>query len=179
MQTYLYFSFLTSSFIFPVGLAWCWNDGWLQNMNFKDSGGASIVHILGGLSGFMGTFLLGPRIGRFTPDTKLTYILDDELLNAGPFRRKREESPDTVYSESEKDLTETTSFIRKKQKSVTTHSNPVTEIDKSLLQNVKRHQIRSSTQNSEYSSQISNHSKRGSSVEGNLACERKRGKKRT
>ena len=28
-DTYIFFSFVTSGFIFPVGLAWCWNDGWL------------------------------------------------------------------------------------------------------------------------------------------------------
>ena len=28
-DTYIFFSFVTSGFIFPIGLAWCWNDGWL------------------------------------------------------------------------------------------------------------------------------------------------------
>lgn len=28
-DTYIFFSFVTSGFIFPVGLAWCWNNGWL------------------------------------------------------------------------------------------------------------------------------------------------------
>jgi ammonium transporter, Amt family len=29
IDRYIFFSFLTSGFIFPLGLAWCWNDGWL------------------------------------------------------------------------------------------------------------------------------------------------------
>ena len=29
IDNYLFFSFINSGFIFPVGLAWCWNDGWL------------------------------------------------------------------------------------------------------------------------------------------------------
>jgi Amt family ammonium transporter len=29
ISTYIFFSFVNSGFIFPVGLAWCWNDGWL------------------------------------------------------------------------------------------------------------------------------------------------------
>lgn len=29
LSTYVFFSFLNSGLIFPVGLAWCWNDGWL------------------------------------------------------------------------------------------------------------------------------------------------------
>lgn len=28
-DTYIFFSFVTSGFIFPLGLAWCWNGGWL------------------------------------------------------------------------------------------------------------------------------------------------------
>lgn len=62
-DTYIFFSFVTSGFIFPIGLAWCWNDGWLQNIGFMDHGGASIVHVMGGLAGFIGTMLIGPRIG--------------------------------------------------------------------------------------------------------------------
>jgi len=64
-DTYIFFSFVTSGFIFPLGLAWCWNDGWLQNQGFKDYGGASLVHLMGGVAGFVGTYLIGPRIGLF------------------------------------------------------------------------------------------------------------------
>ena len=80
-DTYIFFSFVTSGFIFPIGLAWCWNDGWLENLGFIDYGGASIVHIMGGLAGFIGTSLMGPRIGCFTQDTKLAFILSDQLLD--------------------------------------------------------------------------------------------------
>jgi Amt family ammonium transporter len=80
-DTYIFFSFVTSGFIFPIGLAWCWNDGWLQNMGFLDHGGASIVHIMGGLAGFIGTYLIGPRVGLFSPDTKLAYLLEDVYLD--------------------------------------------------------------------------------------------------
>ena len=66
IDTYIFFSFVTSGFIFPIGLAWVWNDGWLQNIGFIDHGGASIVHIMGGLAGFIGTYLIGPRVGLFS-----------------------------------------------------------------------------------------------------------------
>ena len=80
IDRYIFFSFLTSGFIFPLGLAWCWNDGWLQNIGYMDYGGVSIVHIMGGLAGYMGTLIIGPRIGLYYPDTKLNYIFDDEKL---------------------------------------------------------------------------------------------------
>lgn len=80
-DTYIFFSFVTSGFIFPIGLAWCWNDGWLQNLGFIDHSGASIVHIMGGVAGFIGTFLMGPRVGLFNTDEKTAFILNDKLLD--------------------------------------------------------------------------------------------------
>jgi ammonium transporter, Amt family len=79
-DTYIFFSFITSGFIFPLGLAWCWNDGWLQNVGFQDYGGAAIVHLMGGVAGFIGTYLLGPRLGLFQQDTRLAYVLEDKLV---------------------------------------------------------------------------------------------------
>jgi ammonia channel protein AmtB len=98
-DTYIFFSFVTSGFIFPVGLAWCWNDGWLVNLGFIDYGGASIVHIMGGLAGFLGTYLIGPRVGLFSQDDKLSFVLDDLLLDedANDFElleKKNEEQKD-------------------------------------------------------------------------------------
>ena len=83
IDRYIFFSFLTSGFIFPLGLAWCWNDGWLQNLGFKDYGGVSIVHVMGGLSGFIGTYIIGPRIGLFKADKTLSYILEDDSYLMG------------------------------------------------------------------------------------------------
>lgn len=79
-DTYLFFSFVTSGFIFPLGVAWVWNDGWLENLGYKDYGGASLVHLMGGLAGFMGTWIIGPRIGMFKQDTTMSYVYKDKFL---------------------------------------------------------------------------------------------------
>ena len=96
-DTYIFFSFVTSGFIFPVGLAWCWNDGWLQLMGFEDHGGACVVHIMGGLAGFIGTYLIGPRVGLFKQDTTLAYVFDDNLgddeANENEFERRLKSLP--------------------------------------------------------------------------------------
>ena len=78
IDRYIFFSFLTSGFIFPLGLAWIWNDGWLQNLGYVDYGGVSVVSVMGGLAGCVGSIVIGPRIGVFYPDRKLSYILDDD-----------------------------------------------------------------------------------------------------
>lgn len=80
-DTYIFFSFVTSGFIFPIGLAWCWNDGWLNNLGFIDYGGASIVHLMGGIAGFIGTFLIGPRMHLFQQDQFFSYVLRDIALD--------------------------------------------------------------------------------------------------
>ena len=38
------------------------------------------MHIMGGLAGFIGTYLIGPRVGLFAPDEKMAYVLDDLML---------------------------------------------------------------------------------------------------
>ena len=83
ISTYIFFSFINSGFIFPVGLAWCWNDGWLQNLGFIDIGGAGVVHVMGGIAGFIGTLIIGPRIGLYHKDRRMEYVLDDDLVLDG------------------------------------------------------------------------------------------------
>ena len=36
---------------------------------------------MGGLAGFLGTYLIGPRVGLFSQDDKLAFVLDDQLLD--------------------------------------------------------------------------------------------------
>jgi len=68
LETYFFYTFLTSALIFPLALAWCWEDGWLMNLGFRDFAGAGIVHLTGGITGFIGTYLCGPRVGLFSID---------------------------------------------------------------------------------------------------------------
>jgi len=37
-----------------------------------------VVSVMGGLAGCVGSIVIGPRVGVFYPDRKLSYILDDE-----------------------------------------------------------------------------------------------------
>ena len=66
IDTYIFFSFVMSGFIFPIGLAWCWNNGWLYELGFLDYGGASVIHLMAGIAGFIGTYLIGPRMHLFS-----------------------------------------------------------------------------------------------------------------
>ncbi|KAL6971182.1 Ammonium transporter 1 member 1 [Sarracenia purpurea var. burkii] len=70
----IYSSFLTG-FVYPVVSHWFWSvDGWASASNSGDllfgSGvidfaGSGVVHMVGGIAGFYGALIEGPRIGRF------------------------------------------------------------------------------------------------------------------
>ncbi|XP_065862932.1 ammonium transporter 1 member 1 [Euphorbia lathyris] len=70
----IYSSFLTG-FVYPVVSHWFWSaDGWasafnsddlLFNSGVIDFAGSGVVHMVGGIAGFWGAFIEGPRIGRF------------------------------------------------------------------------------------------------------------------
>jgi Amt family ammonium transporter len=68
---YLLYTVVISSLVYPVVGHWIWNsEGWLARLGFADFAGSTVVHALGGWVSFVGTAILGPRIGKFGPDGK-------------------------------------------------------------------------------------------------------------
>ena len=66
IPAYLAFSTFMTGFIYPVVVGWCWGGGWLgaNGMGFQDFAGTGIVHMVGGVSGFIGAAIVGPRHGK-------------------------------------------------------------------------------------------------------------------
>ncbi len=62
---YLIYSFLISAFIYPIVGHWAWGGGWLAKLGFTDFAGSTVVHVTGGSAAFIGTVILGPRIGKY------------------------------------------------------------------------------------------------------------------
>lgn len=58
------FAFFLIGFIYPVPVAWTWGNGWLTQIGYKDFSGCGMVHLVGGVAGFMGAHFIGPRIGK-------------------------------------------------------------------------------------------------------------------
>ena len=65
---YLAYSFIISSFIYPIVGHWTWGGGWLAQLNFFDFAGSTVVHLTGGATALVGAIILGPRLGRFNAD---------------------------------------------------------------------------------------------------------------
>eukprot|EP01095_Lingulamoeba_sp_RSL-Kostka_P001977 TRINITY_DN1280_c0_g1_i3.p1 TRINITY_DN1280_c0_g1~~TRINITY_DN1280_c0_g1_i3.p1 ORF type:complete len:458 (-),score=95.08 TRINITY_DN1280_c0_g1_i3:551-1924(-) len=63
---YILYTFMQSAFVYPVVAHWVWNEnGWLNNMDYIDYAGSSVVHFSGGVGALFGTIIVGPRIGKF------------------------------------------------------------------------------------------------------------------
>lgn len=70
LPAYMLFSVLMTGFIYPVVVSWTWGGGWLgdgsnpNNWGFHDFAGTGIVHMVGGVAGFVGAAVIGPRHGK-------------------------------------------------------------------------------------------------------------------
>ncbi|GER27151.1 ammonium transporter 1 [Striga asiatica] len=74
-SAYLIFSFFLSGFVYPVAAHWTWSSsGWLSPNSLGpllfgsgsiDFAGSGVVHLVGGVAGLWGSFIEGPRVGRF------------------------------------------------------------------------------------------------------------------
>jgi Amt family ammonium transporter len=74
--SFVLFSFVISTVIYPIYANWVWGGGWLAMMgkNFGlghghvDFAGSSVVHLTGGVAAFVGAKMMGPRIGKYNRD---------------------------------------------------------------------------------------------------------------
>ena len=70
-SAYCIYSVVISAVIFPIEAGWVWNEnGWLAQMGFIDFAGSAAIHLVGGISAFVGAAVLGPRIGKYVTDPK-------------------------------------------------------------------------------------------------------------
>ncbi|CAO2039706.1 unnamed protein product [Urochloa humidicola] len=81
----LAYSAVLTGFVYPVVFHWFWSaDGWasagrtsgplLFGSGVIDFAGSGVVHLVGGVAGFWGALIVGPRLGRFDAHGKLVPI---------------------------------------------------------------------------------------------------------
>ena len=63
--SFVVFSFVIISVIYPITGHWIWGGGWLSVYGFHDFAGGTVVHTVGGWAALAGVLVLGPRIGKF------------------------------------------------------------------------------------------------------------------
>ena len=68
--SYCIYSAVISALIYPIEAHWIWGGGWLSQLGFHDFAGSCAIHMVGGISALIGAKILGPRIGKFTKDSR-------------------------------------------------------------------------------------------------------------
>jgi Amt family ammonium transporter len=75
-SAFLVYGLFMSMLLYPLYGNWVWGGGWLASLGVNaglghghvDFAGSSVVHMTGGITGLVGTLVLGPRLGRFRAD---------------------------------------------------------------------------------------------------------------
>ncbi|HNQ50970.1 MAG TPA: ammonium transporter [Candidatus Omnitrophota bacterium] len=63
--SFIVFSFIMVTFIYPVVGHWVWGGGWLATKGMFDFAGSTVVHSVGGWAALAGILVLGPRFGKY------------------------------------------------------------------------------------------------------------------
>ncbi len=68
--SYFIYSIVISAIIYPIVGHWIWGGGWLAARGMIDFAGSTVVHSVGGWAALIGAYMVGPRIGKYTPGGK-------------------------------------------------------------------------------------------------------------
>lgn len=82
-HSFIIFSFLMATIMYPVTGHWIWGFGYLgAKWNFWDFAGSTVVHSVGGWAALTGAIILGPRIGKYGPDGKVKALPGHSMMAA-------------------------------------------------------------------------------------------------
>lgn len=62
------YSAMISAVVYPIEAHWIWGGGWLSQLGFHDFAGSCAIHMVGGVTAFIGAAMEGARIGKFSRD---------------------------------------------------------------------------------------------------------------
>ncbi|HSB18688.1 MAG TPA: ammonium transporter [Anaeromyxobacteraceae bacterium] len=86
-MSFVLFSFVISTVIYPIYANWVWGAGWLSQLgaNFGlghghvDFAGSSVVHMTGGVMAVVLAKMIGPRLGKYAPDGRINPIAPQSI----------------------------------------------------------------------------------------------------
>lgn len=74
LGSFMIFATLFVGIVYPIAGSWKWGGGWLDQAGFYDFAGSTLVHGVGGWGALVGALMLGPRLGKYGKDGKMTPI---------------------------------------------------------------------------------------------------------
>ena len=86
-SAYLIFSLVITTVIYPVSGSWAWGSswhgsGWLEDLNFVDFAGSTVVHGVGGWAALAGAIILGPRRGKYNANGTVNPLVGHNMSMA-------------------------------------------------------------------------------------------------
>ncbi|PZD74517.1 Ammonia channel [Acaryochloris thomasi RCC1774] len=91
-SAFLIFASFLVSFSYPITGHWVWGNGWLAKLGFWDFAGSTVVHAVGGCAGFVGTLMLGPRVGKYKEISQAEFDVLPPRIKMLPWFREADES---------------------------------------------------------------------------------------
>jgi Amt family ammonium transporter len=80
---FLMFIAVLTGLIYPIQASWKWGGGFLHaNFGFLDFAGSTVVHSVGGWAALAGALILGPRLGKYAKDGRITPMPGSNLTLA-------------------------------------------------------------------------------------------------
>ncbi len=77
--SFILFSFILVSFLYPVTGHWIWGGGWLASLGMYDFAGSTVVHSVGGWAALAGVLVLGARTGKYRNDGSVNPIFGHNM----------------------------------------------------------------------------------------------------
>jgi Amt family ammonium transporter len=82
LKSFMVFTVVFVALVYTVAGSWKWGGGWLDALGFYDFAGSTLVHSVGGWGALVGAMLLGPRIGKYAKNGKMTPIPGSNMPSA-------------------------------------------------------------------------------------------------
>jgi len=82
LSSFMVFTTFFVALVYTIAGSWKWGGGFLDAMGFYDFAGSTLVHSVGGWGALMGAMILGPRLGKYSKDGKMTPIPGSNMPSA-------------------------------------------------------------------------------------------------
>lgn len=79
---FLVFTVILTGILYPIQASWKWGGGWLDALGFLDFAGSTVVHSVGGWAALAGAIILGPRLGKYSKDGRVSPMPGSNLALA-------------------------------------------------------------------------------------------------
>lgn len=74
LTSFMAFTVPFVAIVYTVAGSWKWGGGFLDSLGFYDFAGSTLVHSVGGWGALVGAMVLGPRLGKYAKDGRMTPI---------------------------------------------------------------------------------------------------------